>query len=155
MPAAPERQLATFIAKFTPELAATAHEILAKVRALVPGAVEVVYDNYNALAIAFSATERPADFVFSVALYPRWVSLFFTRGPTLPDPHELLRGSGKLVRHLVLEDGAATLDRPAVRALLKAALRLAEPRINPAAEARIVIRSVSKTQRPRRPSTPR
>jgi hypothetical protein len=59
------------------------------------------------------------------------------------------------VRHLVLEDGAATLDRPAVRALLKAALRLAEPRINPEAEARIVIRSVSKTQRPRRPSTPR
>ena len=153
MPVAPDRQLARFLAKFTPELAATAHAVLAKVRTLVPGALEVVYDNYNALAIGFSATERASDFVFSIALDPKWVSMFFMHGPSLPDPKRLLRGSGTMVRHIVLDDGAATLDRPAVRALLKAALRLAERPIDPEAEARIVIKSVSKTQRPRRPST--
>jgi len=37
----------------------------------------MVYDNYNALVIAFSPNERPSDAIFSIALYPHWVNLFF------------------------------------------------------------------------------
>jgi hypothetical protein len=145
----PERQLASFIAKFTPELARQATEILAKVRGLVPGAIELVYDNYNALAIGFGSTEKMTGIVFSIALYPRWVSMFFMGGPNLPDPHGLLQGEGSMVRHVVLDAGAATLDRPAVRALLAAALHLGA--IAPAAPSRIVIKSISPKQRSRRP----
>jgi hypothetical protein len=61
-----------------------ARQARAKIRRLQPRAVELVYDNYNALAIAFGPTERPSDLILSIALYPRWVSLFFTREPTLP-----------------------------------------------------------------------
>jgi len=53
-------------------------------RARLPGAVELVYDNHNALAIGFGPTERASDAVFSIALFPRWVSLFFLRGRTSP-----------------------------------------------------------------------
>ena len=51
-------QLARFIAKFSPEVAARARAILARMRARLPGAVELVYDNYNALAIGFGPSGR-------------------------------------------------------------------------------------------------
>ncbi|PYV19938.1 MAG: hypothetical protein DMG07_00820 [Acidobacteria bacterium] len=147
----PEERLAGFIAKYTPEIGALARAALAKMRARLPGAVELVYDNYNALAIAFGPTERASEAILSIALYPRWISLFFLDGVNLPDPQELLRGSGKKVRHIVLEDAAA-LDRPAVQALIARALERAARPLHGASPGRIVIKSVLAKQRPRRPS---
>src|SRR5580700_7190767 len=89
-----EHQLASFIAKFTPEVASLTHSILAGMRQRYPTALELVYDNYNALAIGFSATERPSQAIFSVAVFPKWVSLFFLNGKDLPDPDKLLQGHG-------------------------------------------------------------
>ena len=105
----PENQLAGFIGKYTPEIGAVARAVLDKMRARLPGAIELVYDTYHAHAIAFSPTERVADVILSITLYPKWVSLFFMRGAHLPDPQKLLKGSGKTVRHVVLAD-AADLD---------------------------------------------
>lgn len=149
----PKRQLAGFIAKFTPEVAALAEEVLAKMRQRLPGAIELVYDNYNALAIGFGPNERASDAIFSIALFPRWVSLFFLHGASLNDPQKLLKGSGKVVRHIVLEN-AAVLDQPAVRALMAQALQDAEP-LDPACANRIVIKLTSAKQRPRRPAPQR
>jgi len=119
-------------------------------RALMRGAVELVYDNYNALAIAFAPSERRADVVFSITLYPRWVSLFFARGATLSDPQQLLRGSGSTVRHIVLED-ASVLNRPPVRALMAQALAgAAKP--DRKAGRRVIIKLIAKKRRPRRPA---
>jgi len=115
----------------------------------VPGAVELVYDNYNALAVGFGPSERASEAIVSIAVYPRWVSLFFLLGgPQLPDPKGLLRGSGKKARHIVLRT-PAPLNLPAVRSLLKVALARAAVRIDPSARRRVVIKSVSTKQRPR------
>jgi hypothetical protein len=149
--ASPEKQLAGFIARFTPEVGALARASLGKMRARLPGAIELVYDNYNALAIGFSPTERASDAVFSIAVYSRWVSLFFLRGASLPDPHGLLKGTGRQVRHIVLET-PATLDEPAVRELMARALELSGKPLDGKRVRRIVIKSVSAKQRPRRPS---
>jgi hypothetical protein len=148
--ASPEESLEGFIDKYTPEVGATARAALKRLRARVPGAVELVYDNYNALAIGFAATERASDVVVSLALYPRWVSLFFLQGARLPDPQKVLRGGGKKVRHVVLKS-ADDLDEPAIRELLSHALELAPQKFDPASRGRIVIKSVSARQRPRRP----
>ena len=147
----PAAQLGGFLAKFTPEVAASAKAALARMRRRLPGAIELVYDNYNALAIGFSPTERASDAVFSIAVFPRWVSLFFLQtGTQLPDPQRLLKGSGKRVRHIVLTS-AADIDSPPVRALMKEALARADVPIDRGARNRIVIKSVSAKQRPRRP----
>ena len=148
---ASEEQLAGFIAKYTPEIGALALKALAKMRARLPGAIELVYDNYNALAIGFSPTERASDVVFSITLYPRWVSLFFFRGAGLPDPQKLLKGNGKQVRHIVLES-AADLDKPAVKALMDRALERSANPLDSANRGRIIIKSISARQRPRRPA---
>jgi hypothetical protein len=145
-----DEALAGYLARYSPDVRAVAKAALAKMRKRLPGAVELVYDNYNALAIGFGPTERASDAIFSIALYPRWVSLFFLQGAHLSDPAKLLRGSGKQVRHIVLKD-AAVLDLPGVHALMSQALETASTPIEAKGRRRIVIKSVSAKQRPRRP----
>ncbi len=151
----PKAQLKSFMARFTPEVETLAQRILVKMRARFPSAIQMVYDNYNFLVIGFSPTERPSEAIFSIAMSPRRVSLCFLQaGPKLSDPKKLLRGSGKQVRHIRLES-TAVLDRPAVKALMSEAIQLAAVPFNPATSGRLIIRSVSAKQRPRRPATPK
>jgi hypothetical protein len=145
----PEKQLDGFIAKYTPEIGALARAALAKMRERLPGAIELVYDNYNALAIGFSPTERTSDAIFSITLWPRWVSLFFLQGASLPDPNGLLKGSGKVARHIVLTN-ADDLDMLAVQNMIARALDRARIPMDGTGEGRVVIKSVSESQRPRR-----
>lgn len=147
----PEEQLEGFIGKYAPEIGATARASLRKLRRLVPGASVLVYDNYNALAIGLSPTERASDTVVSLALYPRWVTLFFMRGAELEDPRGLLRGGGKIVRHVVLKE-AGDLDGPEIRELIAQAVALSEEPFEAKARGRVVIKSISAKQRPRRPA---
>jgi len=146
-----EAQLTYFLAKFTPEIASLATAILAKMRERYPTALELVYDNYNALAIGFSPTERASNGIFSIALYPRWVSLFFLQAKGLPDPQRLLQGSGSVVGHIVLPE-ADKLDEPAVKTLMREAAARAAVPFDPRGEHQLIIKSVSARQRPRRPA---
>ncbi len=95
MTTTPQKELDFFLAKYTPEIAALARKVLAKMRSRLPGAVELVYDNYNALAIGFGATERSSDAIFSIAVFPRWVSLFFFQGTKLERPGPASPGKRK------------------------------------------------------------
>jgi hypothetical protein len=145
----PQEQLDGFIDKFTPDIAATIRRAVAMVSARLPGATILVYDNYNALAIGFGATDRVRSIVCSVAAYPRWVSLFLSNGPTLPDPEGLLEGEGNTVRHVKLIGDR--INSPAVAALIDAAAASVATPIDPAGEGRLVIKSISARQRARRP----
>ena len=145
-----EAQIESFIAKFSDAIAAEIWAARAEMRRRLPGAVELVYDNYNALAIAYGASEKLADVVFSIACFPRWVRLFFYHGVDLDDPHGLLEGAGAEVRSLKLPT-LAVLDHPAVQALMAQALARATP-IDHAAPSRSVVKSISANQRPRRPA---
>src|SRR3954468_15908056 len=146
-----EAELDSFIDKFTPEVAALTRALNHKMKRRVPGAVIMVYDNYNALAIGFGPTERAGQAVLSLAVMPRWVTLCFLFGVGLPDPYRLLQGSGSRVRHIRLHTSEAFED-PRVQELIAAALERCEPPIDQAAEQRLIIKSVSANQRPRRPA---
>lgn len=122
--------------------------VRAALRAMFPGAFELVYDNYNFFVIGYSATERPSDCIVSLAANAKGVGLSFYYGATLPDPHGLLQGSGNQNRFIRLES-AATLVRLEVRELIDAAVRQARTPLS-AGAGRLVIRSVSAKQRPRR-----
>lgn len=150
MASAADEQLDRFIARYTPEVAAVARAALTKLKRRMPTAQRLVYDNYNALAIAFGAGERKSGLILSLALYPRWVSLFLIGGPHLPDPDRRLKGAGAATRHVVLET-AATLDEPAIVALIDAAIARAPP-LPPTGKGKTIIKSISPRQRPRRPA---
>ncbi len=145
-----ERQLRTFIAKFEPRLQRLIRATRRGLRRRLPGANELVWDNYNFFVIGYSPTERPYDSVLSLAAAANGVGLAFLQGATLPDPAGLLRGSGKQNRFVRLES-AATLDLPAVGKLIDAAVAGAKAPYPPRG-GRLVIRSISAKQRPRRRS---
>ena len=148
----PQTQLDDFLAKYTPEMVKAASASLARMRKQVPGAIELVYDNYNALVVGFGPSERASEAVLSLAMMPRWVTLCFLQGgPNLPDPHGILRGSGTTVRNVRLAS-PADLDTPAIRALIETALDRAKVPIDAAGKRRMVIKSISAKQRPRRPA---
>jgi len=151
MPASPQTQLTGFIAKFTPEIAALIKAVRARMRRRLPHAHELVYDNYNFFAIGYGPTERPSEAIFSIAAHARGVALCFLNGARLPDPQRLLRGDGSQVRSIRLP-GAATLDQTAVQALIAAAIERSPQPFDPATRSRLIIRSSSAKQRPRRPT---
>ena len=147
-----EAQLETFIARFTPEIATLAEAVLAKLRRRLPFAIQLVYDNYNALAIGFGPTERTTDAVFSIAVYPGRVNLCFLQGGSagLADPGKWLQGRGRLNRFIPLTS-AATLDEPDVQALIAQAIAATKIPFDETAPGHLIIKSVSAKQRPRRP----
>jgi hypothetical protein len=88
--------------------------------------------------------------VFSIAIYPRWANLFFLQGARLEDPGGRLQGSGSVVRHLRLSD-ARLIDDPQVIDLMDRAMGQAAKTIDPRAKRRMIIKSISPKQRPRKP----
>jgi hypothetical protein len=146
----PAQQLRIFLAKFEPRVAASARSALSRLRKRLPGATEIVYDNYNALAIGFGPGDKASEAIFSIAVFPRWVSLFFLQGAKLPDPDGLLKGTGTKVRHIVLT-GPGVLEQASVKKLMAVALTAARKPIDPRQRRRLIIKSISAKQRPRRP----
>jgi hypothetical protein len=144
-----EKRLKSFIAKFEPRHQALIRSVRKAMRARLPGAYELVYDNYNFFVIGYSPTERPSDSIFSIAAAANGVGLCFIRGASLADPKKVLQGSGSQTRFLRLPT-ADVLERAEVRALMKAAMAKAKPLDG---NGELVIRSVSAKQRPRRKAT--
>lgn len=149
-PLTPEKQLASFIAKFTPDMAKRIRAARAKMRKRIPQAIEMVYDNYNFFVIGYGPSDKAGDAIFSLAAQAKGLSLCFLQGAKLPDPKRLLRGSGNLVRNIRLES-ADTLDLPDVEALIATALKRAKTPLAADSKHQLIIKSVSAKQRPRRP----
>ena len=145
------KQIESFLAKYTPEMVRAGKQSRARMRDLLPGGIEFVYDNYNALVFGYGPDERPSDAVLSLALMPRWVTLCFLKGAKLSDPKKLLRGSGNIVRNIHLTS-PAQIDEPDVMDLVQQAIAAAAPPFpGDGTRLRTIIKSISAKQRPRRP----
>jgi hypothetical protein len=145
----PARQLAILIGRFDPVIRKLVREARAKLRRRLPTAIELVYDNYNALAIGFASSERKSDAIVSLAVYARGVNLYFMYGAALADPHHLLLGAGNQGRFVRLES-AATLDMREIDELLAAAVEEGETPLPRRGRGHIIIKSVSPKRRLRR-----
>lgn len=53
--------------------------------------------------IAYGASAKYADLVCAIAPFPKYVNLMFSRGASMPDPDEILKGTGKKARHIRVE----------------------------------------------------
>jgi len=144
-----EKQLASFINKFDPKHRSLIRSVRKELRKRFPTANELAYDNYNFFVIGYGPTERPSDCIVSIAAAASGVGLCFIHGATLPDPNRILLGEGNQTRFIRLES-ANRLNRPEVKALLAAAIAKSKVPLPTAGTVKLIIRSVSKTQRPRR-----
>ena len=143
------KQVAGFIAKFDPAIAKLTRACRTVLRKRYPSAIELVYDNYNALAIGYSPTERTSDCIFSLAVYARGVNLYFMYGRLLDDPDHLLLGSGRQGAFIRLES-ANTLDQPQIKKLIESAVKRQLPTFASKGRGYTVVKSISAKQRPRR-----
>jgi len=146
-----QSRLDTFLAKFTPEVETLARALIDRMRARLPGAAILVYDNYNSLAIGFGPDDKASHAILSLAVFPRWVTLHFLQGVGLPDPDGMLRGEGSRVRHVRLFEPEA-LDDPRIESLIAAALDRSEPPFDESAPQRLIVKAALAKQRPRRPA---
>ena len=133
--------------KYVPDIVRQATEMRAKLEEQIPGAVEMVYDNWNGLVIGFGATERPSEAIVSLLLQPEWVTLCFLKGAKLRDPKKLLKGSGNIVRSMRLQS-PADLDKPEIRDLVAQSVKMSPKPFD--GDGALIIKSVSAKQRPRR-----
>ncbi len=145
-----QQQLDGFLQKYSPDVEKLGRAAITHMRKRLPGAVCLVYDNYNALGVGFCPGGKVSRTPLSIVLYPRWVTLFFLFGATLEDPRRLLEGKGSRVRSVRLTDGMKTLKDDAVDQLISAAVMQANWKLDPRAAGEVVIQAISAKQRPRR-----
>lgn len=144
-----EEQLQSFIDKFDSKHRATTRAARKSLRKRFPTATELVYDNYNFFVIGFGSSDRPSDCFISIAAASNGVGLCFIQGATLPDPARILSGSGKQTRFVRLPS-ADVLRQPELQALLNIAAKQAPVPLPRRGRGKLIIRSVSAKQRPRR-----
>jgi hypothetical protein len=149
-----ERALDSFIAKFEPVNAELIRDCRTELKALLPTAIEIVYDNYNLFVIGYCSSERSSDCIVSIAAAANGVGLSFYYGAALPDPTGILEGSGKQNRFIRLPTAGRLKDSEVVN-LIYAAAEHGKTKLPAGGASRLVIKSVSAKQSKGHGSVPR
>lgn len=144
----PEARLRDYIGMFDSGRQRLIRSVRSAVRRRLPTANELLYDYGTFFVIAYSATDRPTEGIVSLAARPDGVRLYLMHGPQLPDPKQLLLGSGRQVRFIPVE-AARRLAHPDVEALIAAAIDRAEVPLPSRGGGRLVVRTVSAKRRAR------
>lgn len=90
---------------------------------LHPDANEMLYHTH-ALTSVYSITEELGDAYCMIPLYTAHLNLGFNKGTLLKDPHELLQGTGNLIRHIPIAK-ASDFRNAKLKALIKEAVEFA------------------------------
>lgn len=146
----PSREYLEFLSPYEPRIQKLALATRAMVLEEAPGAIELIYDAYSAVASGYSFTGRPSDAFIHVAVYAKWVNLGFNQGSLLEDPGKVLVGSGQWIRHIRISE-PADLERPVIRAFVRMAVARADrPEGKTKSKSKSVVRAIyPKRRRPR------
>jgi hypothetical protein len=87
---------------------------------------EDVLESVDGTDAGYGWTRGYRGLICVIGVQVRWVNLGFADGATLPDPHGLLRGSGKRHRFVRIEK-PADLDHPGLAGLVEAAVAAHPP----------------------------
>ena len=85
-----------------------------------PEAVEVVRLGDRAATYGLGPKKMSEGYTY-IMPYTSWVNLGFYKGADLPDPHDLLEGTGKKLRHVKIRS-VADVENPLIHTLIEAAL---------------------------------
>jgi hypothetical protein len=116
-------QLLELLAARRPDVAPLVLALRGLVTRAAPDATESVHSLYAVVDLFTFA--RPSDAFIHIVAYEKHVNLGFNQGATLPDPHGLIRGTGKKIRHIRITT-KEDLKKPLmgyIRAAIKQAVR--------------------------------
>jgi hypothetical protein len=128
--APPPEELLELLAARRPLMAPIVLALRDRVARAAPAATEKVYSLYAVVDLFTFA--RPSDAFIHIVAYEKHVNLGFNQGASLPDPHGLIAGTGKSIRHIRIAT-EKDLKKP-LRGYIEAAIRQAPA--SPRASAR-------------------
>lgn len=100
----PNPQLKQFLEPYHVKIQELVVELRNFLVELVPEANELIWDNYNAVAMAYSKSEKLKDAFCHISVYSGHVNFGFNRGAELAEQPIKLSGKGKLIRHISVKD---------------------------------------------------
>lgn len=106
--------------RYTPEIEALALKARALILEIVPDIAEYV-DSGNG-ALRYGLDVKMSNATGYIAGQTKHLNIGFYDGVSLPDPTNLLEGTGKKMRHVKIRQ-ASEFDNPALRALIQAAFK--------------------------------
>jgi hypothetical protein len=113
------KEVETFMASYPAEVSDLAAAARTLINGILPGAEETL--DPSAKVIGFGYGPGYKGCVCTLILSRNGVKLGIPYGATMPDPDGLLRGAGKVHRHIALKT-LGDLKQPGVKGLIKAAL---------------------------------
>ncbi len=90
---------------------------------LLPEANELLYHTH-ALTSVYTISEKLSDAYCMIPIYTKHLNLGFNKGTLLKDPHGLLQGTGKWIRHIPIEK-SSDYRNAKVKKLIKEAISFA------------------------------
>jgi len=112
-------EIDVFLASYPADVADLAHAARGLLEKTLPGVEETL--DRSAKVIGFGYGPGYKGMVCALILSKAGVKIGLARGSELPDPKGLLRGAGKVHRHILLTS-LADLKQPGLKPLIKAAL---------------------------------
>jgi hypothetical protein len=109
------------ISKADPQAQELARELREMIVAIMPEVVEVSWPKLRIASYGVGPRKNTEHFCY-ISAQKHDINLGFYYGAELPDPQDLLNGTGKRLRHVKLHDIGA-LKNPALKSLLKFATR--------------------------------
>lgn len=113
-------ELEQFLTPYSPIVQALALKLRALIREVMPETIEQL--DLPARLLGYGLDRTYKGLICGITLHTAHINLMFARGTELPDPEDLLMGTGKRARHVTIRQ-EADLERPGVRRLLIAALQ--------------------------------
>ncbi len=113
----PEQQIVKFLEPFDSEISSLAQKLRDYLRKETKPTIELVGDSTISVNIGYGFTEKAWDCFCAIIVYSKHINISFPSGAFLSDPHGLLQGTGKRIRHIKIRN-YDDINAPAVRNLL-------------------------------------
>ena len=137
----PNPQLKKFIEPYDEGIQNLTMELRNFITDLVPESNELIWDNYNAVAMAYSKSEKLKDAFCHIAVYSGHINFGFNRGAELTKGTVKLNGKGKLIRHISVKD-FQSFPKNEIQSMIWEAIGISEKLNNELTEKKVRPKSI-------------
>ena len=107
------------LSKADPQIQELANRTRSLVHEIMPDVTEVVWTKQNIINFGVGPKKMSEHFCY-IGIFKAHINLGFYYGADLQDPHHLLEGTGKLMRHIKITS-TQQIDDPSLQALVQSA----------------------------------
>ena len=125
----PHKDLQLFLKPYPTNIQELALAMREFITSQIPEANELIWDNYNAVAIAYSKSKVLKDAFCHLSVYANHVNFGFNRGSELSPNNVNLLGQGALIRHIKVTQ-FSSFPQEEIKTMLWEAMGIAQ-RLNP------------------------